>query len=156
MALLDVMIAATVLAVALTSMMTLIVSSVKLGRVNRENTLANEAARRQLEVLHSADFDTLFTAFTAAPDFAVRGLAPQPGDPDGMAGQILFPSVGAALREDVNDPGLGMPRDLNGDGVIDFANHAGDYQVLPVRVRISWRGISGARSVDLTTLVMDW
>jgi len=156
MSLLDVMIAATVLAVAITSLMALIVSSIKLGRVNRENALANEAARRQIEEMHAADFGTLFATFSAAPNFAVRGLAPQPADPDGFVGQVLFPTVGAALREDVNDAGLGMPRDLDGDGLIDANNHAGDYRVLPVRVQVTWRGVSGNRTVELMTLLMDW
>ena len=70
--------------------------------------------------------------------FDVAGLAPQLGDPDGMVGQVVFPEVAGALREDVADERLGAPRDLNLDGAVDAANHAGDYRVLdrvPVRFR---------------------
>lgn len=154
--LLDVTIAATLLAIAITSLMGLIVSSIRLGRVNRESVLANQAARRAIEEMRAVAFEDIFTTYRDAPDFAIRGLQPQTNDVDGMVGQYLFPTVGTALREDVDDAGLGMPRDLNGDGAVDAADHAGDYRVLPVRVRVSWRGVSGNRTIELTTLMMDW
>lgn len=156
MTLLDVTIAATVLAIAITALMGLIFSSVRLGRVNRENVLAMQAARRAIEEMNTVDFANVFTTYRDNPDFAVTGLAAQVGDPDGMAGQFQFPTVGTALREDVADAGLGMPRDLDGDGLVDAANHADNYRILPVRVRISWRGVSGDRTIDLTTVLMDW
>ena len=58
------------------------------------------------------------------------------------------------LREDVADAGLGMPRDLDGDGFVEpGVNVAGEYVVLPVRVLIEWRGVSGDRSVQLETML---
>ena len=46
--------------------------------------------------------------------------------------------VDGALREDVFMPELGLPMDLNGDGVIDAQNHALDYKVLPVTIQLRW------------------
>jgi hypothetical protein len=46
-----------------------------------------------------------------------------------------------------------MPRDLDGDGVVDALNHATNYVLLPVRVRVAWRGVSGARQLDFDTLL---
>ena len=80
----------------------------------------------------------------------------QVGDADGLAGQVIFPTrVGfpGALREDVVDAKLGMPRDLDGDGVIDTANHAGNYRLLPVIVRVRWRGATGNASAELRTML---
>jgi type II secretory pathway pseudopilin PulG len=154
--LLDVTIAAALLAIAITSLMSLILSSVRLGRVNRETALANQAARRMIEQIQAVGFANIFATFSANPDFAVSGLDPQRGDADGMPGRISFPTVGGELREDVVDEGLDMPRDLDGDDAVDGADHAGDYVVLPVRVRVEWRGVSGDRAVELTTLLMDW
>jgi prepilin-type N-terminal cleavage/methylation domain-containing protein len=57
------------------------------------------------------------------------------------------------LREDFVDEKLGMPRDLNGDNVIDDQDHAHDYIVLPVRVRTSWAGLNGDRSTELYTML---
>ena len=90
--------------------------------------------------------------------FDVTGLEPLDGAPLGKVGRVSFPSMtvqvttggggkkgGISLggttvtqwhvREDVVDAGLGMPRDLNGNNVVDTANHSSDYLVLPVRVR---------------------
>ena len=57
------------------------------------------------------------------------------------------------LREDFVDAELGMPRDLNGDNVIDDKNHADDYILLPIRIRMSWTGLSGARTSEIYTML---
>ena len=74
-----------------------------------------------------------------------------------MCANVVFPSDagGYALREDIKDASLGMPRDLNGDGVIDSENHAGDYVLLPVKVRIDWKGITGERSFEVCTVLLN-
>ena len=156
MSLLDVTIAATVLAVSITSLMTLIVHSIRLSRVNRETAIAAEAAQQMTEMIQSVGYENIFAAFSANPNFAVPGLDAQAGDVDGMVGTIEFPTVGGQLREDVNDAGMGMPRDLDGDGAIDGSNHANDYILLPVRMRLDWRGVSGDRTMEVTTLLLDW
>ena len=55
----------------------------------------------------------------------------------------------------MKDASLGMPRDLNGDGVIDSEDHAGDYVLLPVKVRVNWRGITGDRSFEVCTVLLN-
>ena len=55
------------------------------------------------------------------------------------------------LREDVVMPELGLPRDLNGDGVIDSNNHANDYRVLPLCIDVEWQDQQGIRSVSYYT-----
>jgi len=156
----------TVLIVAVSGMAGAMLSSMRLDRVNSETTTAHEAARRVMEEVRSQDFATVFTLYNADPDddpggsgtapgasFAAGALRPQANDVDGFAGQILFPSVGNQIREDVVDAGWGMPRDLNVDGVIDGLDHTGDYRMLPVRVRVQWRGVSGPRTLDLETIL---
>jgi hypothetical protein len=162
-------IASAVLAIAVTSLMSLVVSSIQLGRVNRETALAHQAARRICEEIQVDAFAEIFARRNAlaaddpggagtAPGaaFDVLGLQPRAGDPDGRVGEILFPTIGAELREDLVDAGLGMPRDLDGDGGVDGADHAGDYVVLPVRVRVAWRGVTGERQIEAVTLLMEW
>jgi hypothetical protein len=46
-----------------------------------------------------------------------------------------------------------MPRDLNGDGVIDALNHADDYLILPVTLRLEWRGAAGNARQDYHTVL---
>jgi type II secretory pathway pseudopilin PulG len=114
--------------------------------------------------------------------FDVSGLDPLDDAPQGKVGRVTFPSMavqvtqtsGAGgkkslggggttttvtqwhLREDVTNESLGMPRDLNGNNVIDTADHSSDYSVLPVRVRIEWKSGAGARRFEIVTQLGDF
>jgi prepilin-type N-terminal cleavage/methylation domain-containing protein len=127
-----------------------------------ENNLAAEGARVTLERMKATEFEQLFASFNADPNddpggvgtapgatFAVPGLAPSAVG--GSVGVIEFPTIGNQLREDVIDAALVMPRDLNGDGLVDGANHAADYAILPIRIRVTWSsryGRAGVRTLD--------
>lgn len=118
--------------------------------------------------------------------FAVRGLSARPGAPGGVPGEVRFPTseefntvalVGAqrikalaeqqgmggpppvpswALRENVDVPRLGMQRDLNGDSIIDGDNHATDYILLPVEVRVRWTGRCGDLEFAVCTMLTEF
>ena len=60
----------------------------------------------------------------------------------------------AAVDRDVVDARLGMPRDLNGNGV-DGNDHAADYRILPVVVRFAWRGPGGPSRAEFRTILGD-
>ena len=165
MTMLEIAIAVTVLAVGLGSAVYSLLTASALERSTREQALALQAAESCLETLQGTEFDKTFVAFngTAADDepgvaspgndFDVVGLSPWPGDPDGLPGEIVFPGDGVALFENVNMPQLGMPRDLTLDDppVVDNLDHAGDYLVLPVLVRVRWTGARGNRELVLGT-----
>lgn len=168
--LLDMMVASIVLTVAITGASGAILVSMSQNRLNRENAIALQAARQVLERLASRPFREIFAANNAStaddggltspatgPNFAVAGLEPRVGDADGMCGRILFPTQTIAgveqLREDVVDAAMGMPRDLDGASGIDTNDHRADYRLLPVRVRVEWRGAGGARTFDLETML---
>jgi len=164
------MIAAAVLTIAISGLSSALVSAMQLTRVNRESALAQQAARRAIEQVQSTPFADIFRTFNAdpaddpggagtaaGPDFAVPGLAAQPGDADGLPGEIQFPTISVAgleqLREDVADAELGMPRDLNADGAVDALDHKGNYLLLPVQVRVLWRGVAGNRLIEMATIL---
>lgn len=132
----------------------------------QERTLAVDAAMNQLELMRSLPFEELFSLYNAdaaddpggpgtapGPHFEVRGLAPRDSDPDGFVGQVVLPSETSYLRENAALTALSMPRDLNGDVMIDGEDHAGDYILLPVLVRIEWDGRVGRRSFEMSTLL---
>lgn len=50
----------------------------------------------------------------------------------------LDPTGPAVLREDLANPALGLPADLNGDGTVDGDARDADYAVLPLRVILRW------------------
>ena len=60
------------------------------------------------------------------------------------------------LREDYQDALWGMPRDLTGDSIIDAEDHAENYILLPVRVRIEWQGRVGPRTYEVLTMLADF
>jgi len=162
-ALLELTIALVALAITLTGVSALVTSSLSLGESNDETGVSREGASSMLDTLRGTPFAEVFARFDATSGddpaggaspgagFSVLGLDPVPGDPDGLVGEIQFPGDGVTLREDFQDRELGMPRDLNGDGVIDSLDHSTDYIVLPVRVRILWRTTHGTRTLDLVT-----
>jgi len=53
------------------------------------------------------------------------------------------------------DERLGTPRDLNGDGLVDSVNHAGDYLLLPVSLTLRWKGKTGVRVLEIQTFLAD-
>jgi hypothetical protein len=136
----------------------------------REVGLASQAARQVLERIQSVSYAEAFRRFNGdasddpggagtAPgmNFAVPGLSAVAGDPDGLPGEILFPTPNGqpgVLRENVADAALGMPRDLNGDGFVSaVANYSTTYTILPVRVRVRWVSSSGPGVYELRTLL---
>lgn len=139
------------------------------ARTSREAALANEAARLTVESMRAQALANVFAMYntTAVDDpggmvspganFAVTGLTARPGDIDGMAGEILFPitMVGGLpeLRETLVDADFGMPADLTGEGTIDAANHAANYKMLPVIVRVQWTGVGGPGAIEFQTIL---
>jgi type II secretory pathway pseudopilin PulG len=165
----ELMLAVTILAIAVCGFASSIVSALVLNRVNRETTVALQAARDVLEELHAEEFREVFSAFNATPGdyaglgaergpgFAVAGLDLRAGDADGLAGRIVFPTLvaggGEELREDSADAALGMPRDLDGDGFVMADDVAESFVVLPVRIVVQWRGARGDRELELATVL---
>ena len=161
--LIEVLVAIVILTVAVCGVSSSMISALTLNRVNRETAIAEAAARRMMEQAGNTEFQRIFATYNTNPaddptgpgtspgaNFVVFGLTPNDDDADGRVGEISFPVIDVAgvpqLREDVVDAGLGMPRDLNGDGP-DLVDHSDNYRVLPIRVRISWRGLCGPRTL---------
>ena len=135
---------------------------------SRESTYASDICRNVLEDLRAEPFEQLFALYNADPSddpdgagtapgchFAVDILGADPDDEDGFVGEILFPRMGPELYENAGDAALTMPRDLNGDGWVDGLNHASDYIVIPVCVRLRWKGYAGLRTFQIATVMAD-
>lgn len=141
-------------------------ASLRLDPVSIEKSVAAEAARSQFEEMRNHPFSQLFQLYNDDPSddpggpgtapgsrFAVKDLTPvTPGQP---VGRVIFPTVGNQLRENISDENFGMPRDLNGDDVVDNANHATDCIILPVQLRLEWvptNGKDGRRNFVMYTM----
>ena len=161
------------LVVGLGMLSDLILQTSHTREVNREQSRAVAAACNAAEDLRASDFFELFALYNEDPDddpggagtgpgcfFAVPGLEPPEGRP--AVGRITFPTVnpepGSArceLREDFVDRKLGMPRDLDVDGIVDDADHSRDYSVLPFAVEVEWQGRRGKRSYRLYSMITE-
>ncbi len=166
MTLIEVTIAMGVLTVAVFLFTGVIASSSRIGSEKRQQSVAAHAARSQLERLRGLPFEQVWAlcnertdddpagAGTApGPHFSVPGLDVRPDDSDGHVGRIGVPSVAGALREDAQSIELGLPRDLDGDSLVDERDHASDYRILPVRVEVEWQSPLGPRRIEMFTML---
>lgn len=165
---LELMLVMTVFLFGFLAMSRSLIGSMKLTETNRELALATDGARAMIEVLQGQEFSEVFALYNEdpsddpgepgtapGPGFAVTGLAVVDGDDDGLVGEIVFPTLGTQLREDQADDGFQEPHDLDGDGEIDDENHATDYRLLPVLLRLRWKGRGPESSLEVRTLIAD-
>lgn len=169
LSLLELCVAMSLLAVALVGYAKTVARASTATRTSREGALANEAVRTVIESMRAESLANVFRMYNDyAPDdlggvvnpgadFAVVGLEPRVGDADGMAGEIVFPAtlVGGVpeLHEDLVSTDFDMPADLTGEGTIDGLDHGADYKMLPVIVRVRWRGVGGPTQVEFKTIL---
>lgn len=179
--LVELIIALTMLAIALIALMSSVFSSSRLVDASRERTIAYAAARAKIEELRTytvcgqfngTPVGTLKNIFehyklTVNRTATVSGLNPI------VAGQphleILFPTDGGVdTAADLSEnpaagalaTALGMPKDLNrngtttdvGIGLAASPNLNFDYSILPVLVRVQWRSAGGGSTNQLLEL----
>ena len=138
--------------------------------MNHDFPAASQAVRVVLEEMRNEKLSELFALYNADPNddpgkpgsapgnrFVVENFDPLETALDGMVGTISFPTITpvgeiAQLREDSVDGDLGLPRDLNGDSIIDDEDHATDYVLLPIKVEVDWLGRYGERHVQFFTM----
>lgn len=140
--------------------------SLKLDRVNRETATATNAAQRILEDMRALGPEDAFRTYNDSPaddlegygtavgnTFQVANLPPPTGNAAGATGTVLLPCLDGMVREDANIVGLGTVGDLDGNGKIDKADHLLDMKILPIAIRVAWRGATGDRELLLHTVL---
>ena len=164
MTLVEVMVSVFVLTLCTWMLSTTLMASARHAENKRERAWAVEAATNLVERMHGLPFEEVFARYNAStaddpdeacpgPHFPVEGLAPTPDDEDGFVGRVWLPGPGPELREDLDLLELGLPRDLNGDLVVDAADHADDHRLLPVMVEVCWSSGGGLRRFRVETVL---
>ncbi len=131
-----------------------------------ENITARSAATRIMDSIRdyaSSSFEDTFAYYNSDPFDDPDGYGTAAGGvftveelssaEETASAQIQFPEVDGYLREDVDDPDLGLPKDLNGDGIIGEEPVDSTYKLLPVRVVITWSGVGGQRTYSVVTVI---
>ncbi len=168
---LEVSMAMGVMGIGALAAASLLVSSITLESGNRGNLAAVSSVRNVVETVESTPFEEIFKRFNTDPADDPLGAGTAEGNefyfvfgkssklervlsPTGNAGtvfrvQIRFPTDAfGRLAEGTAPLTTGMPTDLNNDGfVMVGADTAGDYKVLPMRIRVSWQGPSGTEDM---------
>lgn len=164
--LIDVCVGLLVLALAVGALVGTMFSALRLDRVNESKAAANQALRGVLEDMKAMEFSEVYAAYNAStaddPDpqydykSALDLTAVLPVGTCGAAptAEVFFPEDEKGfLREDLVDPALGLPRDLDGDGSIDGDDHSADYKILPVLVKLDWESPSGPQTIQVATVI---
>jgi hypothetical protein len=164
--LVDLCVALVILAVAVSSLVGATFSALRLDRVNESRAAASQALRSVVEDMKALELTLVYSAFNTSPDddpdpdYDYRSwLDLTDRLPVGMFGtapvaEILLPEdPQGQLREDLVEPLLGMPRDLDGDGFPDGNDHSADYQLLPVLLRLEWDSPTGLQTIQVATVL---
>ncbi|NOT29170.1 MAG: hypothetical protein HOP15_01840 [Planctomycetes bacterium] len=162
--LIELMVSFSALMVVLLGFSRMLLSSHMASSTTHEATLAKEAARSMIELLQATPLAEIYPSRNSntaddpvggAPGagFAVRGLEAPLGDPDGLPGRILFPESGGVLSELSNQPQYGWPMDMDRDGLKNTADVSATHFILPLVVRVEWRGTGGPGVVEFKTVI---
>src|SRR5262245_42759016 len=165
-AFIDLLVAASILALALLGHASTVLGGHRLSRSVEHRTVALEAARQLVERLRSdPDWTGAYANLVAlySPTLDTTGMPGRPPTayyPDFITPKDLgpvrvlvsVPRSGTDLREDAVLPQFGLPYDLDADGTIDAVPHQSDYVVLPVVIKFSWHAAGEPiQSVDIST-----
>ncbi len=166
MTLIEVMVAMLVMTVAVQILSSIMSASMSYTASKQERGLAVESAMNVLEEMHATPFYDVFATFNSIDTddprgagtghgaaFSVPGLDPIPGE--AFVGRVLLPERNGVLLETLESAELGLPRDLNGDLLVDGLDHSDDYLLLPVLVIVRWQGRYGPRTLRLGTMLAD-
>ncbi|MEZ6016360.1 MAG: prepilin-type N-terminal cleavage/methylation domain-containing protein [Planctomycetota bacterium] len=168
--LIEVMVAILVMTVGIYILSATLTTAIAHASSQQERSLAVEAVGNKVEEMRAAPIGEVFALYngvayddpagpTTGPGrfFDVPGLDPiiDAGGVPLPVGEVMLPSTTGVLREDVDMSELGLPRDLNGDLVIDGADHSRNYLVLPVVVRVRWMSRTGPRQHQMRTMLAE-
>ena len=170
MTLVEVMVAILVLTVAVFILSSTVTASVSHTIVKGQRTLAVEAAMGTIERVRALPQEDVFALYNdvafddpygagsgPGPTFDVEGLNPvldAAGNPLPI-GRVLLPGKEEVLDESIVEPEFGLPRDLDGNLVVESGNCADRYIILPLTVRIEWLSRLGPRSLEMSTMISD-
>ncbi|MCU0724386.1 MAG: prepilin-type N-terminal cleavage/methylation domain-containing protein [Planctomycetes bacterium] len=141
--------------------------TLRLNEVNRETAIATQEVRRVMEEIRALPLEDVIRTYNADPAddpdgystspgslFETASLPPPGGESGGARVDVVLPLSEGKLMENITGSILGSIGDLNGDGVIDGLDHTADAKILPLAVRIRWKGATGDRQLFVHTVLV--
>lgn len=169
-ALVEFVIAASVLMIGALGFLQLFARSTVLHGANREGTIAREAARRALAQLTAFEpREAVFALHNEDPNddpeaepipgftlggFEVEGLSVLRDDPDGLVGRVIFPidPLTGAYHPDFDPWDFSVGEAVVGNGAPEELSAAYD-ALLPVAVRLEWQHNGRRMEHQVITLI---
>jgi prepilin-type N-terminal cleavage/methylation domain-containing protein len=154
--LLELVITIAVLVMGLMAISATVAGASILRHIDKERRLAETVLRSTVEAMRSYSRSSLSNpagwSQTMVTDFSPGGAVGGTFDVPGLRaipGQLTVGTIQVVVDERVTDKtlgvDLGMPRDLDADGVADNPNVSAKATMLPVVIRIQWMGTGGNR-----------
>ena len=141
----------TILAVALLTLWGTMISGARTITAAQERKLALTTAQGKLEELKSRSLDQLIAIYGPGGSEGDTFLVPCiDDDADQALGQIIFYTDEADTE---HGAALGFPMDLNGDGDALDRDVSSGFNLLPMRIRVTWKGALGTQFIDVTSLL---
>jgi len=158
--LVELMVVFTIMTIALSMFSQTLTSASRLDPLSKEKSAAANAAQNIIETMRGYEFTTTFRNFNLSGTDDPGGVGTSPGKyfdvfgldpiaPGQRVGEIVFCDFEGVIREDTALPEFGLPRDLNGDGIVDRGVHTDDCIIIPFKVVVQWNSRFGARKFEL-------
>ena len=139
--LLEVLIGTALATTSILGLGVVFISSQRSHDMGIEETVVSHAFRRTVEQMRGERFEDVETLYTGY-QFTV--------DEVNASGTVTV-----YVDETASVPELGLPRDLNGDGDDTDPDVSPDYNLLPVRVDITWSNMFGGQTRTLYTYLSE-
>jgi prepilin-type N-terminal cleavage/methylation domain-containing protein len=164
--LIEVMLAAVIMAGAVLGLAALIPTVALQTEVAHESNLAMAATHQITEAIRQyADDGWLYVwrAYNADPSDDPNGSGTAAGNAfavAGLTGPYSMTQVGTVtfhLDETATNARVGLPKDLDGDGLATTMDVSATYALLPFTVSVDWKGRNGTiRHVEVSSQVVDY
>ena len=164
--LIEVMIAAVILAGAVLGMAALIPSVTLNTEVTQESNLAMAAAHQMAEAVRQYADDSYAWTWRAYNDDASddpSGIGSAPGSTFTVSGLVAADgslqvgTVAFYLDETATDDRVGLPKDLDGDGAATSVDVSTSYTLMPFTISVDWLGRNGLiRHLEVSSQAVDY
>ncbi|MGB0330381.1 MAG: type IV pilus modification PilV family protein [Planctomycetota bacterium] len=160
-ALIEFVIAASILMIGALGFLQLFAAATELNGVNREGALTRLSAFKPREAVFAFHNDDPLDDPEGSPldgftlsGFEVEGLSPRADDPDGLVGRVIFPinPITGAIHPDFQSSDFSVAPALIGAGVSEEVSTAYG-TLLPVAVRLEWQHKGRRVQHQLITLI---
>ena len=164
--LIELMIAASLLSLAVLGLMGLIPMVTNLSETAQDTNLATAAIQQTAEAIRQysdASFAYVWRDYNSTASDDPNGSGTAPGATFAVsglyntAGNTTVGSITFYVNETVTNTTIGLPKDLNGDSDSSDTDVSGSYTILPFTVSVDWKDRAGLqRHLEISSQVVDY